>query len=82
MHFITARDGKIKFTGNDKWFTYEDIEMKEVPSFYVPGFFVEEIDASNVYLLYEGFDNLCEFSTVLIVCMLHVKIYCICMKLE
>lgn len=57
-HFITARGGKIKFVNNDKWITVADIDDKTVPSFYVPGFFVEEIDASGMNLCYEGFDNL------------------------
>lgn len=36
-----------------------------MPSFFVPGFFVEEIDASGMYLCYEGFDNLSEFISLI-----------------
>ena len=57
-HFITARGGKIRFVNNKNWITVEDINEMKIPSFFVPGFFIEEIDASEMNLCYEGFDNL------------------------
>lgn len=60
-HFITARGGKIRFVNNEEWITFDDITEKKVPSFYVPGFFIEEIDASGMNLCYEGFDNLSKY---------------------
>lgn len=57
-HFLAARGGKIKFVGNDKWMSMEDIDQQKIPSVFVHGFFVEEIDASGLNLCYEGFDNL------------------------
>jgi len=58
-HFITVRGGKIKFIGNDKWTTKEDVEQLRVPNIYIPGYYVEEIDASEMDILFEGFDNMC-----------------------
>ncbi|GIX76632.1 distal membrane-arm assembly complex protein 2 [Caerostris extrusa] len=61
-HFITARYGKIKLKGNEEWLTIDDLKSGKIPPTYVPGFCVEEIDASNIVLCYEGFENLCHLS--------------------
>ncbi|KAG8199089.1 hypothetical protein JTE90_016226 [Oedothorax gibbosus] len=57
-HFITGRGGKVKFVGNDKWYSYADIKKGYIPSIDTPGFYVEEIDATDTPLCYEGFENL------------------------
>lgn len=60
-HFLTMRGGKVKFVNNDKWITYDDLKHERIPSFFVPGFLVKEIDASGTNLCYEGFSNLSKF---------------------
>lgn len=65
-HFIAARGGKIRFVNNENWVTIDDITENRVPSFFVPGFVIEEIDASGMQLFYEGFDNLSEFHLILL----------------
>ncbi|GFS91349.1 distal membrane-arm assembly complex protein 2 [Nephila pilipes] len=61
-HFIIARGGKVKFKGHEEWMTLDHLQRREIPSQYVPGFCIEELDASNVPLCYEGFENLCGLS--------------------
>ncbi|KAF8764498.1 Distal membrane-arm assembly complex protein like [Argiope bruennichi] len=58
-HFLLTRGGKVKFKGQNEWMTNEHLSNGQIPSSYVPGFFVEEIDATESMLLYEGFENLC-----------------------
>ncbi|GFR25394.1 distal membrane-arm assembly complex protein 2 [Trichonephila clavata] len=58
-HFIIARGGKVKFKGHEEWVTFEHLLKEKIPSSYVPGFYVEELDASNLPLCYEGFENMC-----------------------
>lgn len=56
-HFIYHRGGAIKFYGDKRWVGLgRDIEA--LPSYYVPGLFVEYIDAVGCRLQYEGLMNL------------------------
>ncbi|XP_015908577.1 distal membrane-arm assembly complex protein 2 isoform X2 [Parasteatoda tepidariorum] len=58
-HFICARGGKVRFKGSNIWAEETDLRGGHIPQKYVPGYFVEEIDASNTNLCYEGFQNFC-----------------------
>ncbi|CAL1266013.1 unnamed protein product [Larinioides sclopetarius] len=58
-HFLLSRGGKVKFKGQDEWMTRGHLDNDQIPSSYVPGYFVEELDATDAVLLYEGFENMC-----------------------
>jgi hypothetical protein len=52
-HFVTFRQGKVRFAGSDVWYT----EDRKVPATFDANFKLEIIDATGCDLLYEGLDN-------------------------
>jgi len=52
-HFITFRNGRVKFAGHSEWWTQED----KLPNKYKDSFLIEKIDATGLDLVWEGLDN-------------------------
>ncbi|VDP12932.1 unnamed protein product, partial [Soboliphyme baturini] len=57
-HFIVHRGGSVKFLGDETWHRRNDRGEYILPGKRVSNLFVEAIDASNTFLMFEGFSNL------------------------
>jgi hypothetical protein len=57
-HFLCHRNCKVRFKGHKHWTELADDGTLDIPATYVPGWYVEAIEASDSLLLYEGLQNL------------------------
>ena len=57
-HFAVARHASVKFVDIDDWVKLAPKqEHANLPGNFVPGLFLEAVDASGTAMLYESFDN-------------------------
>jgi len=56
-HFLCFRGCRVRFKGHSHWTQVENGEL-DIPAVYVPGWYIEAIDASSSKLVYEGLQNL------------------------
>jgi len=60
-HFLCHRNCRVKFKGRDEWTELDKRDFRlpsYVPQEYETGWYIEEIDARNSLLIYEGMNNL------------------------
>ena len=48
---------QVRFKGHTHWTELEPNGELKIPALYVPGWYVEAIEASTAALVYEGFQN-------------------------
>ena len=56
-HFLCHRNCKVRFKGHTHWTELEPNGTLKIPALYVPGWYIEAIEASTADLVYEGFQN-------------------------
>lgn len=56
-HFLCFRNCKVRFKGHTHWTELEPNGTLKIPALYVPGWYIEAIEASTANLVYEGFQN-------------------------
>lgn len=75
-HFILSRGGAIKFVGRDHWVVRDSNGRYPIPKTYVGNLFIEAIDASDMKLIYIGFDVLGGY----LIIHHHIIILCHCVQ--
>ncbi|XP_071534717.1 uncharacterized protein [Panulirus ornatus] len=58
-HFLVYRGGKVRFRNAQEWCQKDEDGEYDLLRHYTPDVFVEALDASEVNLLYEGLENMC-----------------------
>lgn len=58
-HFLVYRGGKVRFKNAQEWCQKDEDGEYDLLRHYTPDVFVEALDASEVNLLYEGLENMC-----------------------
>jgi len=56
-HFLCHRNCKVRFKGHKHWTELEPDGTLKIPATYVPGWYIEAIEASTAELVYEGLQN-------------------------
>jgi len=56
-HFLCNRNCRVRFKGHTHWTELEPNGELKIPALYVPGWYLEAIEASTADLVYEGFQN-------------------------
>ncbi|KAK6182838.1 hypothetical protein SNE40_010429 [Patella caerulea] len=56
-HFVVAREGSVKFVGNDRWFKEDENKNNFLPNRPVMDMYLEAINCSNTMISYRGLDN-------------------------
>ena len=58
-HFIVYRGGSVKFCGHSEWLKPgEEEDDDRLPKFYDSKFYIEAIDLSGMFIIYEGLENI------------------------
>ena len=56
-HFLCHRNCRVRFRGQENWTQLEPDGSLNIPAAYVPGWYIEAIEASTADLVYEGLQN-------------------------
>lgn len=57
-HFLCHNNCRVRFKGHTEWTELAEDRTLDIPAMYVPGWFVEAIDAAEAMIVYEGLQNL------------------------
>lgn len=57
-HFLCHRNCRVRFKGHKTWTELLPDGTLDIPAMYVPGWYVEAIEASDSLLVYEGLQNM------------------------
>ncbi|KAL7636337.1 UNVERIFIED_CONTAM: hypothetical protein RMT77_013096 [Armadillidium vulgare] len=57
-HFIVHREGKVRFKGHEEWTQRNEDFEYSLPKLYDVNYLVEEIDVSEMSIMYDGLQNM------------------------